>query len=103
MFDPATIKRLQKDLTERVEKMKEDLKDEFVEGSAGGGAVTVVCNGNQEVSEVKIKAEAIDPDDPEMLQDLIMAAANQALEKSKELNESRVSEITGGLKLPGFF
>jgi hypothetical protein len=103
MFDPAMLRRLQKDLQDRMEKMKEDLKTKYVEGSAGGGVVTVVANGNQEISEVRIKPAAIDPEDPEMLQDLIMAATNQALEKSRALNEESVSEITGGLKLPGFF
>jgi DNA-binding YbaB/EbfC family protein len=103
MFDPAMLRRLQKDLQDRMEKMKEELKTKYVEGSAGGGVVTVVANGNQEISEVRIKAAAIDPEDPEMLQDLIMAATNQALEKSRALNEESVAEITGGLRLPGFF
>lgn len=103
MFDPNTLRKLQKDLQTRMEKMKESLQDEFVEGTAGGGAVTVVSNGNSEISEVRIKPEAIDPEDAEMLQDLIMAATNQALEKARKLNEESVGEITGGLNLPGFF
>ena len=103
MIDPGMIRKLQKDLQDRIEKMKEDLKDEYVEGTAGGGVVTVTSNGNSEIAAVKIKPEAIDPDDPEMLQDLIMAATNQALEKAKQLNEDSVSSITGGLRLPGLF
>jgi DNA-binding YbaB/EbfC family protein len=103
MFDPGMLRRLQKDLQDRMEKMKEDLKTKYVEGSAGGGVVTVVANGNQEIHEVRIKAAAIDPEDPEMLQDLILAATNQALEKSRQLNEDAVAGITGGLRLPGFF
>jgi len=103
MFDPATIKRLQKDLTDRMENMKAELGNQHVEGTSGGGAVTVTCNGNSQVTSVKIKPEAIDPDDPEMLQDLILAATNQALQKANQLHEESVGEITGGLKLPGFF
>lgn len=103
MFDPAMIQKLQRDLQVRMEKMKESLKTKYVEGTAGGGVVVVVCNGNSEVMEVKIKAEAIDPGDPEMLQDLVLAATNQALEKAKQLNEDSVAEITGGIRIPGFF
>jgi nucleoid-associated protein EbfC len=103
MIDPGMIQRLQKDLHKRIDKMKEDLNNEFVEGTAGGGVVTVVSNGNSELQEIRIKPEAVDPEDVEMLQDLVLAAVNQALEKAKDLNESSVSEITGGLKLPGLF
>ncbi len=103
MFDPAMIQKLQKDLHKRIDRMKEEMKTKYVEGSAGGGVVTVVSNGNSEITEVRIKAEALDPDDPEMLQDLVLAATNQALEKARKLNEDSVSEITGGIKLPGFF
>lgn len=103
MFDPAMIQRLQKDLHTRIDKMKDDLKTKYVEGTAGGGVVTVVSNGNSEITEVRIKPEAVDPDDVEMLQDLILAATNQALDKARQLNEDSVSSITGGLKLPGFF
>ncbi|MEO8377232.1 MAG: YbaB/EbfC family nucleoid-associated protein [Candidatus Sumerlaeota bacterium] len=103
MFDPAMIQRLQKDLTVRMEKMKKDLAVKTVEGSAGGGAVRVVSNGNSEIMEVHIKPEAIDPSDAEMLQDLIMAATNKALEAAKALNEESVSSITGGIKIPGLF
>lgn len=101
MFDPAMIQKLQKDLHKRIDAMKEELKDKFVEGTAGGGVVRVTCNGNSEVTGIEIKPEAVDPDDAEMLQDLIMAATNQALEKARQLNEDSVSQITGGLKIPG--
>ncbi len=103
MIDPGMIQRLQKDLHNRIDKMKVDLNNKFVDGTAGGGVVKVVSNGNSEITEVIIKAEAVDPDDPEMLQDLIMAATNQALENARKLNEDSMSEITGGLKLPGLF
>lgn len=103
MIDPGMIQRLQKDLHARIDRMKVELKTKYVEGSAGGGVVTVTCNGNSEITAVHIKPEAVDPDDAEMLQDLIMAATNQALEKARQLNEKSVSSITGGLKLPGLF
>ena len=103
MIDPNMIRRLQKDLTDRMEKMREELKHKTVEGTAGGGAVRAVCNGNSELLEIHIKPEAVDPDDVEMLQDLVLAAVNQSLETAKKLNEDSVSSITGGLKLPGFF
>jgi len=103
MIDPGMIRKLQKDLQIRMEKMKEDLQKLTVEGTAGGGVVVVVSNGNSEIQSVKIKPEAIDPEDPEMLQDLILAATNQALTNARALNENKVSEITGGLALPGFF
>ncbi len=97
------IQRLQKDLHSRIDRMKEELQTKTVEGTSGGGAVVVVANGNSEIQEVRISPEAVDPDDVEMLQDLVMAATNQALERARDLNESSMSEITGGLKLPGLF
>ncbi|CAN5404544.1 YbaB/EbfC family nucleoid-associated protein [soil metagenome] len=100
MFDPAMIRKLQKDLSDRVEKMKEDLGSQHVEGVAGGGVVVVRANGNSEIQEVRIKPEAVDPDDVEMLQDLVLAAVNQALEAAKKLNEASMAGVTGGLKLP---
>lgn len=103
MIDPGMIRKLQKDLHDRIDRMKVTLKDKHVEGTAGGGAVTVVSNGNSEIVEVRIKPEAIDPSDAEMLQDLVLAATNQALDKARQLNEDSVAEITGGLRLPGFF
>ena len=103
MFDPAMIKRLQKDLHDRIDRMKDDLGHQHVEGTAGGGAVTVVATGNGDIHEIRIKPEAVDPDDVEMLQDLIMAAVNQALENARRLKEDSVSDMTGGLKLPDFF
>src|SRR5690606_15384144 len=103
MIDPQMIRKLQSDLQTRVEKMNKELETQTVEGSSGGGVVKVIATGSREIKSVHIGAEAIDPDDPEMLQDLIVAAVNQALEAAKQLNEDRVSEITGGLKFPGLF
>ena len=101
MIDPGMIRKLQSDLNVRVEKMNEQLEHETVEGSAGGGVVKVTASGTREIRAVKIGPEAIDPQDPEMLQDLVMAAVNQALDAAKKLHEERVSEITGGMRFPG--
>lgn len=103
MIDPSMIRRLQSDLYSRVEQMNEHLAEETVEASSGGGVVKVVATGKREIREIVIGPEAIDPDDPEMLQDLVIAAVNQALEAASKLHEERMSGITGGLKLPGLF
>lgn len=101
MIDPSMIKRLQSDLHSRIDETNRELEELTVEGTSGGGVVKVVASGNREIKSVKIGADAIDPDDPEMLQDLILAAVNQALDKSKKLHEDKMASITGGLKFPG--
>ncbi|MDK2972320.1 MAG: nucleoid-associated protein EbfC [Candidatus Sumerlaeota bacterium] len=101
MIDPGMIRKLQSDLHTRMDKMSEELGTLSVEGSAGGGVVKVVASGNREIKEITIGPEAIDPDDPEMLQDLVIAAVNQALDAAKKLQEDKMSSITGGLKFPG--
>src|SRR5690349_6830163 len=100
MMDLKNYQKMSKDLQSAREAMKEDLANQQVEGIAGGGALKVTVNGNQEVLKVEIKREAVDPDDVQMLEDLFMAATNQALEKAKELQQSSMSQITGGMKLP---
>ena len=102
MFDMKHIQKIQKDLQDRMEKIQEELATRTVEGTAGGGVVTVVSNGRQEVMKIIIKSEAVDPDDLEMLEDLVLAATNASLEKARELHESMVSQVTGGIKIPGF-
>ena len=103
MIDPGMIRKLQSDLHTRVEKVNEELSQETVEGTAGGGVVRVVANGQREILSVHIGPEAIDPEDPEMLQDLVVAATNQALDAAKKLHEDRMGGITGGLHFPGLF
>lgn len=90
-----------KKLQQRMAKIQEELGNETVEASIGGGAVTVTMNGHQKVVGVKISAEAIDPDDPSMLEDLIIAAVNEAIAKSQDLMTKRMGALTGGLKIPG--
>lgn len=100
MLDLKKIQKMGKDLQAGMETMKEELAQKTVDGAAGGGAVKVTVNGNQELVSISIAPEALDPDDVEMLQDLIIAAANQAITRSKDIQQDSINQLTGGLKLP---
>jgi DNA-binding YbaB/EbfC family protein len=89
--------RMQADMA----KAQEELAAMTVEGTAGGGAVVVVMSGTQECKQVRIKKDAVDPEDVETLEDLVRAATTDALAKSKQLAADRLGGLTGGLKLPG--
>jgi DNA-binding YbaB/EbfC family protein len=89
------------ELQAKLAKAQKELAEATVEGTAGGGAVTVTVTGQQEVKSIKISPEAINPDDVEMLEDLVLAAVNEAITKSQELAAERMSKVTGGLKIPG--
>lgn len=93
------MQKMQKDM----QKAQEELGEKTVEGTAGGGMVTVIANGNKEITEVKIKEEVVDPDDIEMLQDLVLAATNEALKKIEELTNETMGQYTKGMNLPGMF
>jgi DNA-binding YbaB/EbfC family protein len=93
--------RQAQELQAKLAKAQEELAQATIEVSSGGGAVKVTVNGQQEVQSVKISPEAINPDDVELLEDLILAAVNEAMSKSKELAAERLGKITGGLKIPG--
>ncbi len=80
---------------------QEELKDTTVEATAGGGAVRVVITGAQEVRSIEIDPSAVDPDEVEMLQDLVLSAVNEAIGRSKELERERMGRIAGGMGLPG--
>jgi DNA-binding YbaB/EbfC family protein len=95
------LMRQMQQMQERLAKIQEELASETVEGSAGGGAVSVTMTGQQKVEAVKIDPSVLDPDDVEMLQDLMVAAFNDAQAKSQQLAESRLGGLTGGLKIPG--
>lgn len=86
---------------EMLAKAQEELKASLVEGTAGGGAVTVTMNGEQKIQGITIEPEVVDPADTEMLQDLIMAAIENASERASALQEKSFGAITGGLNLPG--
>jgi DNA-binding YbaB/EbfC family protein len=93
--------RQAQELQARLAKAQEELAEAKIEASSGGGAVTVTVNGQQQVLSVKISPEAIEPDDVEMLEDLVLAAVNEALTKSQEMAAKRMGKITGGLNIPG--
>ena len=95
------IMRQAQELQAKLAKAQQELAQATVEASSGGGAVKVTINGQQEVQSVKISPEAINPDDAELLEDLVLAAVNEAMTKSKELAAERLGKITGGLKIPG--
>ena len=90
-----------KKMQEQMAKMQEELQEKIVEASAGGGAITAKVNGKQEVLEIKIKPEVVDPEDVEMLEDLILAVVNEAIKKSQDMVSGEMSKITGGLNIPG--
>jgi hypothetical protein len=88
-------------LQSKMLKLQEEMADKTVETSSGGGMVKVVANGRQQILSIQIEKEVVDPDDVEMLQDLILAALNDALIKSQEMATQEMSKLTGGLNIPG--
>jgi DNA-binding YbaB/EbfC family protein len=102
MKNLGDLQRMAREMQANMEKAQNELAEQTVDGSAGGGAVTVVMTGTQEIREVRISKDAVDPEDVETLQDLVLAAVKDALAKSKELAAARLGGLTGGLKLPGF-
>lgn len=88
-------------LQSKMLKLQEEMADKTVETTSGGGMVKVVANGRQQVLSIQIEKEVVDPDDLEMLQDLILAAINDALIKSQEMATQEMSKLTGGLNIPG--
>ena len=98
----AMMKKVQKMQADML-KMQEDLKNRTVETSAGGGAVTVVVSGKKEVKSVKIAPSAVDPEDVEMLEDMILTAINDGMKQIDEMTEKEMGKVTGGMKLPGMF
>ncbi|MEH7464202.1 nucleoid-associated protein, YbaB/EbfC family [Bacillus pseudomycoides] len=94
------MKQMQK-MQKQMTKAQEELGEKTVEGTAGGGMVTVIASGHKQVLEVKIKEEVVDPEDIEMLQDLVLAATNDALKKAEELSNATMGQFTKGMNLPG--
>ena len=94
------MKQAQK-LQNKMVKLQEELAEKTIDASSGGGMVKVVANGKQQVVSIDIEKEVVDPEDVEMLQDLILAAVNDALAKSQEMASSEMSKLTGGMNIPG--
>lgn len=96
------LKKVQKMQADMM-KMQEDLKNRTVETTVGGGAVSVVVSGKKELKSIKINPSAVDLDDVEMLEDLIISAVNEGMRQVDEMTEKEMGKVTGGMKLPGMF
>ena len=88
-------------LQNKMMKMQEELGGRTVEGTAGGGMIKAVANGKQQIVSIAIEKEVVDPEDIEMLQDLVLAAVNDALNRSQEMVSGEMSKLTGGMNIPG--
>jgi DNA-binding YbaB/EbfC family protein len=99
----GNIMKMAQQAQQKIMKVQEELAAKQVEASSGGGMVTAVVNGKQEVISIRIEKDAVDPNDVEMLQDLIVAAVNEALRKAQEMISAEMAKVTGGLNLPGMF
>ena len=100
-FDLNSLMKQAQEMQSQMAEAQEKLKDEVVEASAGGGMVKVKMSGDLELRELKIDPEAIDPEDAEVLEDMVTAAINEALRAAQELAQSKLGGATGGLGLPG--
>jgi DNA-binding YbaB/EbfC family protein len=91
------------EMQSKMAKVQEELAEREVDATSGGGMVTVRMNGRQDLLSVKINPEAVDPEDVEMLEDLLMAAFNEARRKAEELAQAEMAKVTGGMGVPGMF
>lgn len=97
------IMKQAQELQQRMAKMQEEAAEKTLEASSGGGMVTVVINGRQQVLSLKIDPEVVNPDDIEMLQDLVIAAVNEGVRKTQEAMAEEMKGMTGGMNIPGLF
>ncbi|AEE92448.1 DNA binding protein [Tepidanaerobacter acetatoxydans Re1] len=93
------VQKMQQDMA----KLQDELQERTVEATAGGGVVKVVASGKKQIVSIEISPEVVDPDDVEMLQDLVMAATNEALQKAEDMVAEEMGKLTGGLNMPGLF
>ena len=98
----SVIKQAQK-MQEEMERVQSEMEEKTVEATAGGGVVEVQANGKKEILSIKIKPEAVDPEDVETLEDLVLVAVNEAIKKADDMMTEGMSEITGGINIPGLF
>jgi DNA-binding YbaB/EbfC family protein len=101
MKNMGDLAKMAQQMQANMAKAQAELAEVTVEGTAGGGAVVIVLTGTQEIKDVRIQKDAVDPEDVETLQDLVLAAFSDALAKSREVAAQRLGAVTGGLKLPG--
>jgi nucleoid-associated protein EbfC len=97
----ANLQRMAQQMQQEMQRIEGELRETQVDGSAGGGVVKAVVTGKQELVSIAIDPSAVDPADVEMLQDLIVAAVNDALRASREMAEGKMTAVTGGLRIPG--
>lgn len=101
MFDMKKLQQMQADMQKEIGNVQDKMASETIEAASGGGVVSVVMNGNQEVMSIKIDPEAVDIDDLEMLEDLVAAAINAAVEKSRAMQQDAMGKVAGGMLPPG--
>ena len=99
----GNIMKQAQQMQRRMAELQDELEKKHVEASAGGGMVTAVVSGKQQLIELKIDPTAVDPDDVEMLQDLVTAGVNEAIKKSQQMAQEEMGQITGGMNIPGLF
>jgi len=97
----ANLQRMAQEMQQQMVRIQGELETMMIDGSSGGGVVKATVTGKQELVSITIDPSAVDPDDVDMLQDLVVAAVNDALRASRELAEQKMAAVTGGLKLPG--
>ena len=99
----GNIMKQAQQMQQKMARMQQELESKEVEATAGGGMVTAVVNGKQKLLSLKIEKNVVDPEDVEMLQDLVIAAVNEAVKKSQDMMQEEMGKITGGFNLPGMF
>ena len=101
-FNYSEMMKQAKIMQKQMEKVQDELKGMQFEASSGGGAVKITVNGEQEVLKVKVNKNIVDPDDIEMLEDMVLVAVNDAIKQSKDEAKNKLAGVTGGLNIPGF-
>ena len=99
----GNIMKQAQQMQQKIARLQQELEGREIEAAAGGGMVTAVVNGKQQLLSVKIEKAVVDPEDVEMLEDLVTAAINEALKKSQEMMQQEMGKVTGGMSLPGLF
>jgi DNA-binding YbaB/EbfC family protein len=100
-MNPRQMQQMAMKMQRQMQQIQEELANQVIEGTAGGGAITITMNGHREIKGVAISPEVVDPEDVEMLQDLLVAAFSDATKKAQDLAEERLGPIAGGLQIPG--
>ncbi|MFW6148397.1 MAG: YbaB/EbfC family nucleoid-associated protein [Atribacterota bacterium] len=102
-MDMKFLMKQAQDMQKKMEAIKGELAQKEIKVTSGGGMVELVINGQQEIKEIHIEPDIIDPEDKEMLEDLVLAAVNEGIRQSKEMVNEEMSKLTGGINLPGMF